>query len=308
MDIHNVFWKSLLNYFCMAGIYTWILLVCILLCLRRKAVIIAINYADKEFKKAQRLNSKTAKKWGADKVIEYGPKDIDEEFREKNREILDEARGNGYYLWKPYFLNKAYKELGEDDYLIYTDSGSIYVNKIQYLIDCMNKQNVDIMVFSLPHDMLERKYTKRDAFILMECDSLEYADTTQTIGGYVVLRKSEFVEEFLKKDLAYAQDTRIITDSPNVMGQPNYSGWIDNRHDQSVFSLMTKKYHLKRFRDPSQFGIIGKFSDEIMSISDYPQIIKSHRMNVGTIMELRIREWYKEVIQIIKQGRKRNEH
>lgn len=271
-------------------------------------MIIAINYADNGFKKAQKLNSKTARKWGADKVIEYGPEDIDENFREKNREILDAKRGNGYYLWKPYFLNKAYKELGENDYLIYTDSGAIYVNKIQYLIDCMNRQNVDIMVFSLPHDMLERKYTKRDAFILMECDSIEFVDTTQTIGGYVVLKKSKFVEEFLKEDLAYAQDTRIITDSPNVMGKENYSGWIDHRHDQSVFSLMTKKYHLKRFRDPSQYGIIGKFQDEILNISEYPQIVKSHRMNVGTMTEMHIKECYKIVIQTIKQGRKRNEH
>lgn len=271
-------------------------------------MIIAINYADNGFKKAQKLNSKTARKWGADKVIEYGPEDIDEIFREKNKEILDAKRGNGYYLWKPYFLNKAYKELGENDYLIYTDSGAIYVNKIQYLIDCMNRQNVDIMVFSLPHDMLERKYTKRDAFILMECDSLEFADTTQTIGGYVVLKKSKFVEEFLKEDLTYAQDARIITDSPNVMGKENYPGWIDHRHDQSVFSLMTKKYHLKRFRDPSQYGIIGKFQDEILNISEYPQIVKSHRMNVGTMTEMHIKECYKKVIQTIKQGRKRNEH
>lgn len=271
-------------------------------------MIIAINYADDGFKKAQKLNSKTAKRWGADKVIEYGPGDIDQEFWQRNKEILEAKRGNGYYLWKPYFLNKAYKELGEDDYLIYTDSGAIYVNKIQYLIECMNRQKVDIMVFSLPHDMLERKYTKRDAFVLMDCDSLEYADTTQTIGGYVVLRKSKFVEDFLAEDLTYAQDPRIITDSSNVMGKDNYSGWIDHRHDQSVFSLMTKKYHLKRFRDPSQFGIIGKFQDEIMEISDYPQIIKSHRMNVATMAELRMREWYKKAIQIIKQGRKRNEY
>ncbi|MBQ6993316.1 MAG: hypothetical protein IJN64_02320 [Lachnospiraceae bacterium] len=256
-------------------------------------MIIAINYADNGFKKAQRLNSKTAKKWGADKVIEYGPADIDEKFREKNKEILDAKRGNGYYLWKPYFLNKAYKELGEDDYLIYTDSGAIYVNKIQYLIECMEKEQVDLMIFSLEKDMLEKKYTKRDTFILMGCDLEEFTDTPQSIGGYVVMKKSPFVEKFLAQDLEYAQDPRIITELDNTQGVTNYEEFIAHRHDQSVWSLMSKKYKLKRFRDPSQFGMINFYESEVEERSTFPQVIDSHRMNVGSILELR---WKRSVL------------
>ena len=91
-------------------------------------MIIAINYANESFQKAQKLNLETALQWGADKVIGYTPEDMDDEFREKNKEILSAKKGNGYYLWKPYFLNKAYQELKDGDYLIYTDAGSVYVN------------------------------------------------------------------------------------------------------------------------------------------------------------------------------------
>ena len=145
-------------------------------------MILAINYADESFSKAQKWNLETALRWGADKVIGYTPKDMDAEFREKNKDILAAKKGNGFYLWKPYFLNKAYKELGDGDYLIYTDAGSIYINKIQYLIDCMEKEEMDIMTFSLEKEMLERKYNKRDAFVLMGCDISEYAKTPQSIG------------------------------------------------------------------------------------------------------------------------------
>ena len=93
-------------------------------------MIIAINYANEGFQKAQKLNLETALQWGADKVIGYTPADMDEAFKEKNKEILSIPKGNGVYLWKPYFLNKAYQELQDGDYLIYTDAGSIYVNKI----------------------------------------------------------------------------------------------------------------------------------------------------------------------------------
>ena len=85
-------------------------------------MIVAINYADSKFKKAQHWNSKTAIKYGAEKVIEYGPDDIDENFRNKNREILQNDKGGGYYLWKPYILNKAIKSMDKDDYLVYTDA------------------------------------------------------------------------------------------------------------------------------------------------------------------------------------------
>ena len=107
-------------------------------------MIIAVNYADKKFRRAQKLNSRTAGQWGADRVIEYGPDDIDETFRRRNREILDTPRGGGYYLWKPYFYRKAYDELGEGDYLVYIDSGAVYINKIQYLIDCMEQEETPL--------------------------------------------------------------------------------------------------------------------------------------------------------------------
>ena len=97
-------------------------------------MIIAANYADRRFRRAQRLNSKTARQWGADCVIEYTAEDIDPAFRAANKEILDNPRGGGYYLWKPYVFYKAYQELGDRDYLIYTDAGSVYVDEIRKLI------------------------------------------------------------------------------------------------------------------------------------------------------------------------------
>lgn len=40
--------------------------------------------------------------------------------------------------------------------------------------------------------------------------------------------------------LEKVQDSRIVSDSENVMGLPNYEGFIDNRHDQTVLSLLAK--------------------------------------------------------------------
>lgn len=252
-------------------------------------MIIAVNYADKNFQRAQKLNSRTARQWGADKVIEYGPDDIDEAFRRRNRDILNASRGGGYYLWKPYVYRKAYDELDEGDYLIYTDSGAVYVNRIQYLIDCMEQEKVPLMIFSLEQERIEKCNTKRDAFVLTGCDEARYTDTPQSIGGYFVCRKAPEVEAFLDEVLQYAQDIRIISDKPNVMGLPNYEEFTDHRHDQSVISLISKKHGLKRFRDPSQFGQKNHYEQEVEQRSLYPQIVDSHRLNAGSLMEVRFR-------------------
>lgn len=252
-------------------------------------MIIAVNYADKKFRRAQKLNSRTAGQWGADRVIEYGPDDIDEAFRRRNREILDTPRGGGYYLWKPYFYRKAYDELGEGDYLVYIDSGAVYINKIQYLIDCMEQEETPLMIFSLEQERIEKGNTKRDAFVLTGCDEARYTDTPQSIGGYFVCKKAPEVKAYLDEVLHYAQDIRIISDKPNVMGLPNYAEFADHRHDQSVISLMSKKYGFKRFRDPSQFGMTNRYETEVERRSTYPQIVDSHRLNAGSLLEVRFR-------------------
>ena len=252
-------------------------------------MIIAVNYADKKFQRAQKLNSETARRWGADRVIEYGPDDIDASFRRRNQEILDAPRGGGYYLWKPYFYRKAYDALDEGDYLVYIDSGAVYVNRIQYLIDCMEHENVPLMIFSLERERIEKGNTKRDAFVLTGCDEPKYTDTPQSIGGYVVCKKAPEVEAYLDEVLGYAQDIRIISDRPNVMGLPDYAEFTDHRHDQSVISLMSKKFGFKRFRDPSQFGQVNHYEAEVEQRSTYPQIVDSHRLNAGSMLELRFR-------------------
>ncbi len=252
-------------------------------------MIIAVNYADKKFRRAQKLNSRTAGQWGADRVIEYGPDDIDEAFRRRNKEILDTPRGGGDYLWKPYFYRKAYDELGEGDYLVYIDSGAVYINKIQYLIDCMEQEETPLMIFSLERERIEKGNTKRDAFVLTGCDEARYTDTPQSIGGYFVCKKAPEVKAYLDEVLQYAQDIRIISDKPNVMGLPNYAEFADHRHDQSVISLMSKKYGFKRFRDPSQFGMTNRYETEVERRSTYPQIVDSHRLNAGSLLEVRFR-------------------
>ena len=49
------------------------------------------------------------------------------------------------------------------------------------------------------------------------------------------------------------------------MGVPNYEGFIENRHDETIITLVSKKYGLFPYRNPSQWGFIGdiNFTDNM---------------------------------------------
>lgn len=214
---------------------------------------VLINYADQNFYKSQKKNSETGLTVGGfDKVIEYGPKDIDLNFYKENREILESSRGGGYWLWKPYFIEKTLQNIDYGDYLFYCDSGAEFINSIEHIIKLSKRSKQVLIPFRLTH--LEKHYTKRDAFVLMNCDYPRYVNTCQRMATFIFMKKSEYALKFVGEYLQYAQDKRIITDIKNTMGFPNYPGFRRHRHDQSIFSLLSKKHGLSAFRDPSQWG------------------------------------------------------
>ena len=210
--------------------------------LNQKYKIVAISYGSEQYDKQLEYNGKSALEIAkVNEFYGYKPKDIDHDFREKNKYILEKGRGNGYWLWKPYFLYKTLKEkLDYGDYLIYSDAAVMYVDSAQKLVDFLKEKKLDMYLHRLPH--LERQYTKRDAFILLGVDQPFYAETGQFNAAFQIYRKTKFTEFFLEEYLYYAQDKRIITDDANELGVGNYDDFRDHRHDQSILSLLTKKY------------------------------------------------------------------
>ncbi len=85
------------------------------------------------------------------------------------------------------------------------------------------------------------------------------------------------------------------------MGLPNYEGFIDNRHDQTVLSLLAKKWGIIPFRDPSQWGNDYNYANDIIVRSSYPQIFDSHRCgDISSSYFLYKNKWVKSYITSIK--------
>jgi hypothetical protein len=214
-----------------------------------------INYADLSHTLAQKRNTTSGYDVGGfDEIIEYNRNSIDPVFLESNKTIFDSSRGAGYWLWKSYIINKTLESMSEEDVLFYSDSGITFINNIDPLIEKLNRSENGILLFELEDYHTNKKWTKRDTFYYMGCDSAEYSDRTQILASYIILRKNNFTVSFIKEWLNFSQDSRIITDSPNECGLPNYEEFIDHRHDQSILSLLGRKYQIDTLPDISQYG------------------------------------------------------
>ena len=187
-------------------------------------------------------------------------------------------KGAGFWLWKSYFIKRSLETLNVGDYLFYSDAGAYFVRPADPLFDLIDICKQDVIPFEL--QCLERQYTKRDAFILMNCDQPEFYDTKQRLATFSVWKKSDFSMNFIDQWLSYACDERLITDIDNTCGYPNYDGFIEHRHDQSIFSLLTKIHGLNAYREPSQWGSSLKY---LYPDSNYDPILMLTRKKNLTI-------------------------
>lgn len=236
---------------------------------------ILFNYAHRRFLNSQELCTKTGYDVGGfDKVFQYRVTDIDDEFYYKNKFILEQPRGAGYWLWKYYFADKLLNDntIPENSYIFYADSGSHFIGNINELIQVMERDETNIMTFRQNH--LSYIWTKKDMFIIMDADYPKYTHTAQRVGGWFLFKKNDFSRNFFKECLTYSCDYRTLTDLPNELGV-NYPGFIDHRHDESLISIMSKKYELFPYRNPSQHGFIDdvNFTNNKYSEIGYNEMI-----------------------------------
>jgi len=188
---------------------------------------------------------------GFNNLIEYTPDDIDRDFYSQNEQILSAKKGAGFWLWKVYFIYKTLQELNDDDYLVYADTGSFFLKNVDILLKTLEDSNQDIMAFELP--LIEKQWTKKELFINMNCNEDKYLLSNQIMSSFHIIKKTKFSVNFYEEFLNYACNIKNITDLHDYEITQE-KDFIAHRQDQSIFSLLYKKYNLKPFKDPTQRG------------------------------------------------------
>jgi hypothetical protein len=242
---------------------------------------IVISFGDKSYYGSLKALKTTSIKYGADSVIVYTQEWLkNTSFWKENTNILIQRRGAGYWIWKPYIILETFKKLNDGDLVLYSDAAVMITNNLSPLWDLGNKHSIVLFHHGSKYKeekiLINKTWTKRDCFILMDADTSEFHNGRQISASYSVWKKDINTINFLNVWQNYLKDPRISTDQPNVLGE-NISGFRDHRHDQSILSILSQKYNLEKFRDPSQWGN-NDFA--LYKNSPYTQLFNHHRMRL----------------------------
>lgn len=237
----------------------------------RKNIIVSFATNEKWYR-SQALLNQSAKKYGFNGAINYTDKNRKWSFIEKYQDI-SKTRGYGFWQWKPIILLDAMSQVNDGDIVAYIDSGNTIINSLHDIFTICEER--EIVLFDnrdgnfegVPHK--NRHWTKRDCFVLMDCDNEKYYESSQVDASYQFYKKTSYTLEFLHEYSKYCNNDNIISDIPNTT-KANLPEFKDHRHDQSILSLMAAKEGIQLLPEPSEWG--NRIADR-----PYPQLFWHHR-------------------------------
>lgn len=191
----------------------------------------------------------SALKVGFTDALRLSPDDYkNSQFAYDNEKVLTQARGAGYWLWKPYLIYKELRNLKQGDLLVYCDAGresycSYELTRFPERIAAMafeSEQGFILGPALHQHGPL-CKWTKMDCIKIIGEDKLDVMErpTIQATWSFWTPTKASF--DFLNEWLKYCSDYRCLTDHPNTLGFNNHKNFIAHRHDQSILTLLAYK-------------------------------------------------------------------
>jgi hypothetical protein len=192
------------------------------------------------FVKSQKMLSEHLRSIGITNIIETDYSFLDLDFRKEFEYLLNQKRGYGYWIWKPYLILKELHKLKDNEILIYIDATDLPQKRFFKLIEFELSENTDLLLLNRGYK--HGDWTKRDCFVLMDCDKPEYHNAVQLEAGVICLRKTENTIDLLNEWYYWCKNISCLTDVPNICGLDNLSGFQDHRHDQSILTNLAIKY------------------------------------------------------------------
>lgn len=169
---------------------------------------------------------------------------LDDEFKIKFKDVLSKKRGAGYWIWKIYIILKKLREIENDEVLIYLDAGCTLNNhgikRFYEYIDMVKTSKYGMLSFELPFVEDEWTTTKIFEYFNVQND-VNITKSNQLHNTILIMRKClHSVDVILNAYQALCDDPLLYTDAYNEH-HGNSINFKDNRHDQSIFSVIKKK-------------------------------------------------------------------
>jgi hypothetical protein len=220
-----------------------------------------VTYANHLFEKQSARICKEAKISNFFSSINpYKPSCLDFKFYNHFSEILESKRGGGYWIWKPYIIQKALQSVKMNDFLVYLDAGCSInpqgEKRFTEYLDMLDGSKYSALSFKfLDSWRPEKHWTFNETFRYFNVSSnSEIIDTGQIIGGVLVFQKTDhslfLINEWMR---ALYEMPELFTDRFQDSILNKNQGLIENRHDQSIFSVIRKIHGSVILSDETKF-------------------------------------------------------
>ncbi len=183
-----------------------------------------------------------------DSVTLYDNNKLSNEFKEKHREVLSKQHGGGFWIWKLDIIKQELDNMKENDILVYADAGCVINNegkeRMMEYFDMLNKSEYGIISFQMHHK--EINWTTSNVFkYFNENLKSEIPNSGQIIATVLIMQKKAHLLKIIEeayKVLDY--DDKLFTNEYGCVNdkKDQHIGFKDSRHDQSILSVIRKKY------------------------------------------------------------------
>mgnify|MGYP003347473853 FL=1 len=156
------------------------------------------------------------------------------DFYAQNKELLDAPIGAGWWAWKPYVIAQAMEHAADGDYILYCDCGDMFSPGLRLYVEQEMNETDDISMLLVSNN-LNGQYTKRDCFVLMNCDEEDYWNERQLECGFMVWKVTDQTREVIAEWQKHCLDLRVIGNAPSTEGE-ELDGFVAHRNDQSILT------------------------------------------------------------------------
>ena len=235
-----------------------------------------ITYGNRKYRKAKERIRREAEEMGCFNggITLYGPENLSDEFKNATKGVIDQGRGGGYWIWKPFVIMDALSKANENDIVVYADSGCTLhksgLSRFNEYIDMISSSTGKSVLAMKLRDHSDKEYTSTEIFEYFDkpIDG-EVGNSNQIIATCAFFRKSPESMAIVNQWLTIATTRpELFTDRYNEESKRTNPEFKDNRHDQSIFSMIVKT-------DRNQTCVI--IDEEIEGVRDSKLPIRASR-------------------------------
>lgn len=235
-----------------------------------------VTYGDAKFKTAKdKIFASAQNTKEFDELIAYGREDLSQELLES--EVIKETRGGGLWSWKPDVIWKTMLNADEGDILVYCDSGCSLQSSKEWGKFWEIMEEYDI----LAQRIFQRsdKWTRKEIIDYINIGNKNWLMCYQFLATVVIIKISGFTKSFIREwREIMIQHPKLVMDVTEEERKYQHPTFIENRHDQAIYSALIYKYLL----DPASKN---KIYTEWEHIEDFDffskQAIRATRLREG---------------------------